>query len=670
MNYKNNKLIKLLLLMSLVLSLIVPNIYAKEASSATAGLNGKAPVSLKDDFYTAVNKEWLDSASIPSTEASTGTIEEMRSRVDKHLKELLDTLLETSYKKGTKEQKIAAFYKSALDMKNRNAQGLEPILKYIRAYDAAKTLDELILADLSTIKEVGQSMLFHGEVYTDINDSSKNTLYFSSTNPYFGKDVYSSKEGKAAYLKYVTSYFSLLGDTPEKARLNATALFEFEKQLADKALDPFQNPSLTETYIPYNFKSFDALYKHIDMPHIFKALGYQLPDKLYLMDEGLTKASAQALTDSNLDLLKNYTKINLLHQFAFTLSQACRDVVAAFNKDYYGIAEALDPKDVAVHFTSEYFSDELGQLYIDGYFSAESKKDVEHMVHELISVYEEKISNADWMSQGTKEKAIKKLDALQMKIGYPDVWPSRLDAVQTKTYEEGGSYFKNVCSVNLALFRNNQALQHKPADHDSWDFPVYTVNAFYSPLSNMIMFPAGFLQEPTYSTDASLAHNLGALGFVIGHEISHAFDTNGAQFDETGTASNWWTEEDYKNFEALWAKIEAFYDGVEIAPGVFSNGTLTLSENIADLAGLDCALTVLSKQENPDYETFFKAYASYFKELLTPEYLNYVNSSDVHSLGIVRVNRTVVNFEAFYKAFGITPKDKMYVPPKDRVSLG
>lgn len=311
----------------------------------------------------------------------------------------------------------------------------------------------------------------------------------------------------------------------------------------------------------------------------------------------------------------------------------------------------------------------LEQMYAEQHFSPKAKKDVEQMVDQLIATYEERIKSLDWMSETTKAKAIKKLDTMIVKIGYPDKWDTTLDKVAIKTYDEGGSLFSNTFTVTKAYIDNTKAKLDKPVDRTQWVTSVYTVNAFYNALNNEITFPAGILQAPFYDINAKPEENYGAIGMIIGHEISHAFDNNGSAYDENGNANNWWTEEDFKKFEEKNQKLIEFYNAIEIIPGVFNDGQLTLSENGADLGGMAASLQVVSQMSNPDYKAYFESNAEMWKSTTTKEFAAMLSKNDVHSANKVRVNRTIVNFQEFYDTYGIKPGDGMYIAPEDRVSI-
>ncbi|MDT8977817.1 M13 family metallopeptidase [Paenibacillus sp. chi10] len=258
---------------------------------------------------------------------------------------------------------------------------------------------------------------------------------------------------------------------------------------------------------------------------------------------------------------------------------------------------------------------------------------------------------------------------MTIKIGYPDQWNDYLKDASIKTFADGGSLFDNIVAINKALKKQAFSSLGKPVDKSSWMMSTYEVNAYYNPLNNEIVFPAGILQAPFYDIKAKRETNLGAIGMVIAHEISHAFDNLGSAYDENGNAVNWWTPEDFKKFQEKCDQVISYYDHVEVLPGVYNNGKLTVSENIADLGGMAASLQVLSKMENPDFKAYFEGYATIWRMTMSKETAAYLSTVDTHSANKVRVNRTVSNFPEFYKAYQVNEKDAMYVAPKNRVSI-
>ena len=299
------------------------------------------------------------------------------------------------------------------------------------------------------------------------------------------------------------------------------------------------------------------------------------------------------------------------------------------------------------------------------------KEDITEMTHDIIAVYKERIQNLTWMSEETKEKAILKLDHMRINVGAPDydTITSAMDNAQLKSTADGGSYFDNMIEISRAVQMEDVRLFGTPVDKDQWITTPQAVNAFYMPSFNSINFPAAFMQGEIYSEDAAYEENLGTVGTVIAHEISHAFDSSGSQYDEQGNAANWWTEADAAAFDALCQDTIAYYDGQEAAPGIVMDGALTLTENIADLGAMACATAVGEKTEGFDFEAFYKSYANLWLSTSSRETVQYYAESDTHSADAIRVDRVLQSTDKFYEVFGIDADDGMYVPPEERVHI-
>ena len=291
------------------------------------------------------------------------------------------------------------------------------------------------------------------------------------------------------------------------------------------------------------------------------------------------------------------------------------------------------------------------------------------MVQDILAVYRDRIKTLDWMSETTKEKAIEKLDTIQINIGYPDDWDDTLKDVEILSAEQGGSFCDNLIAIQKGTNKLLAELQKTGVDENIWPMTTYTVNAGYLFTANSITFPAGILQEPFYDVDASYEENLGKVGYVIAHEITHAFDNNGAKYDENGNAVDWWTQEDYAAFQTLCEKVVKLYDGKESAPGITCNGALTLSENIADLGSVACLTEIESKRENPDYAALYTAMAEIWCSSYPRETRLYLAQADVHAPDKLRGSLVLQNFSEFYEAFDITEEDAMWLPPEERVVI-
>ncbi|MGE7021934.1 M13-type metalloendopeptidase [Solibacillus cecembensis] len=626
---------------------------------------------LNDDFYEAINKEWLNKSTIPAGEIMGGGFPELQKQNNDKIEKIIEELAGKQFAEGTKEQKIADFYSTALDTKNRNKQGIEPIQKYVKAIDGAKTVDELIQADLTLEKELGISSLFSFAIMNDAKNSSENTLYYTGLATGLDKNSFVTEDSKAkkAYIQYMTRLLVVSGEEKSAAKTLAEKVYEMEKSLASVSLEPHEQGDVNKYYNPYTIEQFDNMFKTVDMKQVLKSMKVDSADKVIVFDVKLTQKGTELLTEANINVLKAYSKVKLLMATGGLLLDEFGDAANEFAATLYGVAGEKTDQEIAVAMTTGTMGGYLEQMFAEKHFSPKAKKDVEQMVEKLIVTYEERIKSLDWMSEATKAKAIKKLDTMIVKIGYPDKWDTTLDKVAIKTYDEGGSLFTNTFTVTKAYIDNTKAKLGKPVDRTEWITSVYTVNAFYNPLNNEITFPAGILQAPFYDIDAKPEENYGAIGMIIGHEISHAFDNNGSAYDENGNANNWWTESDFKKFKEKNQELIEFYNEIEIIPGVSNDGQLTLSENVADLGGMAASLQVISKMSNPDYKAYFESNAEMWKSTTTKEFAANLSKNDVHSANKIRVNRTIVNFQQFYDTYGIKLGDGMYVAPEDRVSI-
>lgn len=626
---------------------------------------------LNDDFYEAINKEWLNKSTIPVGEIMGGGFPELQKENTDKIEEIINALSGKEFAEGTKEQKIADFYSTALDTKNRNKQGIEPIQKYVKAINEAKTLDELVQADLAQEKELGLSSLFGFAIMNNAKNSSENALYYAGLATGLDKNSFVTEDANAknAYTLYMTKLLVVSGEEESTAKALAEQVYEMEKSLASVSLDPHEQGDVNKYYNPYTIQQFDDMFKTVDMKQVLTSMKVDSADKVIVFDLKLAEKGAEVLNDTNLHVLKAYSKVQLLMATGSLLSDEFGDAANEFAATLYGVTGEKTEQENAVALTTSTMSGYLEQMFAEKHFSPNAKKDVEQMVEKLITTYEERIKSLDWMSETTKAKAIKKLDTMIVKIGYPDKWDATLDNVAIKTYDEGGSLFSNTFAVNKAYIENTKAKLGKPVDRSEWVTSVYTVNAFYNALNNEITFPAGILQAPFYDINAKPEENYGAIGMVIGHEISHAFDNNGSAYDEHGNANNWWTDEDFEKFKDKNQKLIEFYNAIEIIPGVLNDGQLTLSENVADLGGMAASLQVVSQMSNPDYKAYFESNAEMWKSTTTKEFAAVLSKNDVHSANKIRVNRTIVNFQQFYDTYGIKAGDGMYVAPEDRVSI-
>lgn len=626
---------------------------------------------LRDDFYAAVNKTWLDSSVIPAGQTQNGTLaEKMYDTAPLHA--LIQDA--AANPEGEDAQRIAALYTNILDWDARNAAGIEPIRLYLEAAEAAQSVEDVMAVKKQIAEDLAGNLLAGFSLSADAKDSTRYTVGFSAFSPSLTKEVYAADSGsqKDAYLTYIRTLYQIGGADAESAAADAQRVWEMEKELSTHALDRQDYGNVDLTYHVYTMGELKALFPTLDLDDLYAQSGLARSDgQIIVSDVGLLEASPKYFTEAHLDDLKAYLRLSILAGYGGYLSRDFQDAANAYQEAFLGVSGTMSDEDTATQLIQQYLSDELGRLYAQAYFSEEAKADVEDMVYDFIDIYKDRIRSLDWMSDATKAKAIEKLDALGVKVGYPDEgkWNDYFKGVTLKTAAEGGSYFDNIITLMKAQEQMLIAWQNQPVNKDLWPMAAYTVNACYVPANNEIVFPAGILQAPLYDVNASREQNLGGIGYVIAHEITHAFDNNGAKYDKDGNAADWWTAEDEAAFQKLCGEVVAYYDGVEAAPGIACSGALTLSENIADLGAAQCIVEAARREPDPDFETLFRAVANTWCSTMSRGTAAYYATLDVHAQDKLRVNRVLQSIDAFYTTFGITEGDGMWVAPEDRVSI-
>lgn len=623
----------------------------------------------KDDFYAAVNKDALNTLEIKPGHVVAGTLFDLQDESTTQVDEIIKEVTSGEWENGTKEQKIADFYNNVLDTESRNKIGVAPIKPYLEMIDGANNITELMDIQNTLMEKLYCAPFAAFSLTIDFKDSTRYMPVFGAYNPNMTKDFYISgtEPQKAAYLKYLKTVMELAGEDVTDAQLED--YYNFEKTLAEKMLNTEDMGDVDKIYNPYTLEEIQSLFPSVDTEKLLTSSGIKKEDKYLIPDVGLTEEFARLITDENIEVLKTAAKLTVILNYGTMLNTEFVDASNVFNQEFLGVSGTYSDEERAAIIVSSVMPEYIGQIYAEKYFTEEAKQDVLKMVEDIISVYKNRINNLTWMSDETKQKAIRKLDTMEIKIGYPDNWDTYLDDVQIKSESDGGSYFENMLSVAEGSKEELSKLQGTPVDKTEWAMYPYTVNACYVATSNDITFPAAILQPPMYDVNASYEENLGSIGYIIAHEITHAFDNNGAKFDESGNATDWWTAEDYEAFEKLCENMVAFYDGCESVPGIAMNGKLTLSENVADQGAVQCITEVVSGLENPDYKALYRSMANAWASTRTREYADYASKIDVHSDEKLRVNRVVVNCEEFYKAFDIKEGDGMYVPEDERVKI-
>ena len=640
-----------------------------------------------DDFYRFVNGTWLDKTVIPNDKTAWGTSEELYENTNKDVAKILkEAINNPKYKANTDEGKAINLYKSIMDTVSRNQQGINPLKPYLAKIDAIKNTQDLQNV-IITMEPIGGIGFFSTYIGADDKDSNKNSVNIGPGSvglpdrEYYIADDKDSKEKREQYVAHVARMLQFLSTDP-KANFTADAqkILEIESAMSQPRLDRVERRDSRKQYNPMTVADLQKLTPVINWNQYFSALGITKLDSVIVSQPRYMTALQTILTDKNIEACKAYMRWTLLSRTAGQLSNAVGDA----NFDFYGktlrgILKRRPLDERALQTVNSSIGEALGKLYVEKMFPAEAKAKAESMIRNVIQAYKVRINNLRWMSAATKVKAIEKLDKLIIKIGYPDQWKDYGTLRITGT-ADGGSYFENMKNIAQWTFNNDVKKLGKPVDKTEWFMSPQTVNAYYNPAYNEIVFPAAILQPPYYDYRVDEALNYGAVGAVIGHEISHGFDDSGSRYNAEGNLVDWWTEDDLKQFTALGTALADQYSALEPYPGVHVDGKFTLGENIGDLGGVNAAYDglqmYLKTNKNPGLidgftpeQRFFISWATVWRSKAREEAVKTQVKTDPHSPDNYRGYVPLQNVDAFYKAFDVKEGDKMYLAPEKRVKI-
>lgn len=634
-------------------------------------------ISPKSDFYSYANGNWVKNNPLKPEYARFGSFDKLREDNVERLNALFAEMSKMSPAYGTNDQKIVDLYKQGLDSTRLNSEGATPIAKDLNAIYAAADKQELVKV-LADMNKYGSGGFFGVGVDADLMDSDSQVLYMGQGGLGMGdRDYYVAKENAELHEKYqqmIEKFFSLCG-LDEPARRAASAL-KTEDALAEFSWTSIQNRDYTKLYNPMSTSQIAATFKGFDFALFFKSLGLPEQEKVIVQQPSFFNGFAKLYADTDLETLKDYLAAHLIMDASSYLSD---DFYAAdfdfFSTAMSGITEQKPRWKRAMSIPNSILGEAVGQMYVKKYFPEENKQKMLEIVGQLQKSLGEHIAALDWMSDKTKEYAEKKLSSFTVKIGYPDKWKD----YSSLTVDPKLSYYDNIRSANAWYVADNLSKLGQKTDKSEWGMTPQTVNAYYNPTTNEICFPAAILQPPFFNIDADDAINYGAIGVVIGHEMTHGFDDQGRLFDAEGNMTNWWTAEDEAKFKEKTAVLVKQYSEVEILPGLHADGQLTLGENIADHGGVSIAYTALHNALgdtlpanidgfNVD-QRFFLGFAHLWAQNATDEEKARLTKLDVHSLAENRVNITVRNFPFFFKAFDIQEGDPMWRPESERVNI-
>tara|TARA_R110002073_G_scaffold72537_1_gene177196 strand:- start:175299 stop:177368 length:2070 start_codon:yes stop_codon:yes gene_type:complete len=645
--------------------------------------NMDTTLSPKADFYNYVNGNWMKNTEIPDDRTSWGGFGVLSKSTDQDVLDILAKAKESGkYGTDTDQAKALAIFDSKLDTVARNKADLAPLQPALDAIARVKNL-----SDLQTVlaKNPAVSSPFFGfGVQGDLNNSTMNAVYLGAgglglpDRDFYLEQDSKSKEIREEYKKYISRMLQMLGDDEVAAKDAANKILAMETQLAEPRLDKVESRDARNYNNPKSIDELDAMVSAFDIKKMIADLGITKKfDTVLVTQLKFTNALDTFLKDTPLEDIKTLIRWDTFNSTAGRLTTESETASWEFYSKYLRGAKTQRPADErALATVNGTVGEALGQLYVDAKFPPEAKAKAEKMIANVITAYKNRIQKLDWMTEETKTKAIEKLDKFTVKIGYPNKWEdySNMDVAADK------SYFDNMTAVGKWAREKNYADIGEPVDKTKWGMSPQTVNAYFNPLNNEIVFPAAILQPPFYNYTADEAVNYGGIGAVIGHEISHAFDDSGARFDADGNLKNWWTPEDLTAFTERGDALAAQYSKLEVLDSVFVNGKFTLGENIGDLGGVLGAYDGLQlyfeengRPEDIDGFTaeqrFFMSWATVWRTKSRDEALRTQVKTDPHSPGMIRATQPLLNIDSFYKAFDIKEGDPMYLAPENRVRI-
>ncbi len=619
------------------------------------------------DFDHYINAQWKTDNPIPSTEGAWGSFNILVKNNENKMQGLLSEIIQKQYPKGSYKQQVKDLYLALLNTDERNNRGLEPLKNYFKLIDNAQSFNDLVI--LNAIIP-GTSLPVEGSVFQDLMNSDKISFYFSASGLTLGDREYylSEDENKANIREELKNYISriavLSGQKSKNARKTAEKILAIEKDIAqyhytkEESRDPFKMYNL------FSYQEAVALAPNIDWAKYFTTIGI-LPDQIIVTNPEIVKNLNKIIRNHSLKSWKEYMKFHLASSMASYLSEDYEKASFDFFATVLsGVKEQKPIQERAVRRMNSLLGESMGRLFVSHYFSNDSKEYIEHMIENMRSVFKERIENLGWMSDDTKKEALEKLASFTYKIGYPTKWKD-LSSIKI----DSKLLFENVMHIKTYHIKRELSKYGKEVDRDEWEMNAHEVNAYYHPLHNEIVFPAGILQPPFYDPNGDDGVNYGGIGAVIGHEFSHGFDDFGSRFDAKGNLRDWWKAEDREKFNELTSKLINQYSNFEILPGLHVNGEYTLGENIGDQGGLVLGYQALMKEyENKPEppltddmnfkQRFFYGWAKIWRQNGTEEFFRQLIATNPHAPAKARINAALYNLQEFFEAFDCDVPDK------------
>ena len=637
-----------------------------------------------DDFYEYACGGWMKNNPLPAAFSRFGSFDRLGEDNNKRINGILTELLNNTYAKGTTEQKLSDLYKMAMDSVRREKEGLQPVMSKLKALESAKTMKQLFAIQMEMAK-YGNMEFYRAGLGADEKNASQNILSVNQGGLTLGmKDYYLENDEATTkirneYKKHIVRMFQAYGFSKSAATKKMKNIFALELELAkiSKSRTELRDPQAN--YNKMTLKEFNQKYPNLKLEQLMNAQGLKSE---FMQEMVVGQPAFMEGVNKILATMKPATLRDVMEWSVILSSTGClNDAVREANFEFFGKVMSGRKQDHpawrrATSQVENYMGQALGKIYVEKYFPAAAKERMTKLIKNLQIALGERIAAQDWMSDSTKVNALLKLNTFYVKVGYPDKW---ID-MSKLAIDPSKSYYENLLACRK--FWNEYEIDHmagKPVDIDDWYMDPQTVNAYYNPTTNEICFPAGILQVPFFDMTADDAFNYGAIGVVIGHEMTHGFDDQGRQFDKDGNMHDWWAASDGEQFKARTDKYADFFSAIKVLPDLNANGRLTLGENLADHGGLQVAYAAFKNATKnhplpvidgltPD-QRFFLAYAGVWAGNITEAEIRNRTKSDPHSLGRWRVNGALPHIDAWYEAFGVKPGDKMYIPKEQRLPL-
>ena len=645
-----------------------------------------------DDFFRHVNGTWLDKTEIPDDQTSWGGFNQLRKKTDADVLTILNKAIEdrnfpkVKDAKGNEidsdQEKAVNYYQTIMDTVARNTQGKAPVMPYLAKVDEIKTKKD-IETYLTNMAPYGGGGFYGFGVYNDLKNSSQYAGYMGGGSLGLSRDYYVDAKVKDKLEKYevfVAKMLQEFGDDAATAKKNATTIVALETSLATPMMSKEERRDIRKIYNPMTVVELQKLAPSIDWQAHLDGIGVKDLETIIVTDPGYFKALSGVFAKTSVADLKLLLRWNTINGALGSLSTDLETANWEFySKEMRGAKKQRARDERALGSLNGAVGEALGKLYVEKMFPPEAKVKAKEMIDNVMLGFEARIAQLPWMSEVTKEKALEKLHKLTVKIAYPDVWKDYTE-LQVKGLKEGGSYFENAINVTKWNYNKEMAKLGSKVDRTEWGMSPQTVNAYFNPVNNEIVFPAAILQPPFYDYKADEAVNYGGIGAVIGHEISHSFDDSGARFDGDGNLKNWWTEDDSVKFKEIGGQLIKQYSDIIAIDSMHLNGEYTLGENIGDLGGVQAAYEglqiFLRKNGRPadidgytPEQRFFLSWGTIWRTKMRDEALKNLIMTNTHSPGMYRAYMPLKNVDAFYKAFEVKEGDKMYLKPADRVRI-